>query len=142
MAEPPRVDFYIVERGGADRVACRLAEKAYAQGMSVFIRTGDAQRTRSLDELLWTFRGGSFVPHATRDLADEHTPVVLGEEHGGGEVTLLINLAGEPPARNTPCRRIAEIVGPGQDERRAGRSRFRHYRDNWGVEPVTHRLRD
>ena len=53
----PKVDFYTL--GEPDRrarliTACRLAEKAYEQGLRVVVRTASAAETAEFDELLWT----------------------------------------------------------------------------------------
>ena len=61
-----KVDFYTL--GEPDRrarlvTACRLAEKAYDQGLRVAVRTASAAETAEFDELLWTFADRSFVPH-------------------------------------------------------------------------------
>lgn len=136
-----RVEFYVVPDGGdADRVACRLAEKAFARGLSVFLRAASPEHAHRLDELLWTFRGAAFVPHEMAAGAAPDTPVVLGDDPSGREAGLLINLGGEPPGDPERFDRIAEVVGPGEAARRSGRQRFRHYRDRLGLEPETHRL--
>ena len=61
-----KVDFYVLGTSG-DRArqhfACRLAEKAYRLDNTIHIRTIDQRAAEQLDELLWTFRDGSFVPH-------------------------------------------------------------------------------
>jgi DNA polymerase-3 subunit chi len=72
-----RVDFYILPPGDERQrlvFACRLTEKAYRQGLTVYLRAGDETTASQLDQLLWTFRQGSFVPHARaeeRDTADK-----------------------------------------------------------------------
>lgn len=137
-----RVDFYVVQngRGGADRVACRVAEKAFQQGLSVVLRTGTADRARSLDDMLWTFSGASFVPHALAEEATPEVTVILDAECADHSADLLINLADGPPGAPERFARIAEVVGPGDAERRSGRERFRYYRDELGLEPETHRI--
>src|SRR5688572_11838026 len=58
-----RVDFYVLSADAPDarlRYACRLAERAVEQGCQVYIQTPDVQR---LDDMLWTFSDGSFLPH-------------------------------------------------------------------------------
>lgn len=140
MAENPQIDFYILERGRAERVACLLAEKAFLQGMTVFIRTGDSNRTGAMDELLWTFRQDSFVPHGREAEAGADVPVRLGEDRPAAAVQLVINLARDCPPGQETYERIAEIVGPSTDEKSAGRTRFRHYRDTLGCDPAVHRL--
>jgi len=62
----PKVDFYLLsdtEPRARLRTACRLAEKAYDQGLRVTLRTGGAAETAEIDELLWSFSDRSFVPH-------------------------------------------------------------------------------
>lgn len=135
-----RVDFYVVQGGDADRVACRLAEKAFEQGLTVFIRAASDDHARGLDEMLWTFRGASFVPHALAGEAEEDIRVILGPEPGERSAGLLINLGVDAPGGPERFERIAEIVGPGDAQRRAGRERFRYYRDRMGIEPETHRV--
>lgn len=139
---PPRVEFYVVPDGGdADRVACRLAEKAFSKGLSVFLRAASPEHARHLDGLLWTYRGASFVPHGLAGEAEASNPVLLGADPAEREAGLLINLGEEAPAHPDHFERIAEVVGPGEAPRRSGRQRFRYYRDQLGLEPATHRLR-
>jgi DNA polymerase-3 subunit chi len=138
----PRVEFYVVPDGGdADRVACRLAEKAFSRGLSVFVRAASPEHARHLDELLWTYRGASFVPHALADEDQGSNPVLLGVDPAAREAGLLINLGDQAPVHPDYFQRIAEVVGPGEAPRRSGRQRFRYYRDQLGLEPATHRLR-
>ena len=61
-----RVDFYVLGGSGSrarDHFACRLAEKAWKQDNAVFIRVANLEAAKQLDEMMWTFRDGSFVPH-------------------------------------------------------------------------------
>lgn len=63
-----RVDFYVLSDGGDQYravFACRLAEKALGHGMGIYIHTDGAAETGRIDQLLWTFRDGSFLPHLT-----------------------------------------------------------------------------
>jgi len=144
-AAPARVDFYVVEEGQADaamRVACRLAEKAWRQGHEVWLRAPSDDAVRFLDDLLWTFRQESFVPHQTVDDPQAPAPapvLIAGPEVVPGSVDVLINLAEDLPAFHRCCARIAEIVGPGPSARAAGRERYRGYREA-GAELQSHKL--
>jgi len=126
----PTVDFYVLERGAdeeARRVACRLAEKAWQQGYRVLLRTADADRARTLDDLLWTFRQESFVPHGLHD-EDPDAPVVIA--HGDPPLDsdgLLINLGSDVPEGAARFQRIAEVVETTAKD--AGRLRYRVYRE-------------
>lgn len=141
-----RIDFYILEGNApADgrQIACRVAEKAYLAGHKVYIHTPDERTADQLDELLWTFRQGSFVPHqklAAGAPADTLTPIHIGwgsepEVHDD----VLINLAAEVPLFFSRFQRVAEIVPAGAEARQQGRARYRFYRER-GYPLETHTL--
>ncbi|HKJ94413.1 MAG TPA: DNA polymerase III subunit chi [Gammaproteobacteria bacterium] len=137
-----RVDFYILETADAgtrETFCCRLAEKAWQQGYRVFVRTADTAAASGLDDRLWSFRQGSFVPHAVVSAA-EGEPVQIGDTLPDGPAAdLLINLGEDVPDGWDRYPRIAEVVNQEPDVVGPGRARFRHYRDA-GIEPQPHRL--
>lgn len=137
-----RVDFYILPGDSAREralFACRLAEKAYQQGHQLLLRVGDAAEAATLDELLWTFRQGSFLPHARLEDADGEPILIATEvsEHSPRDV--LVNLAESLPAHWDEHERIAEVVNQARSVLQSSRGRFRAYRDQ-GSEPHTHRM--
>ncbi|PWG62810.1 DNA polymerase III subunit chi [Spiribacter halobius] len=135
-----QVDFYVLpEAGDAARelFCCRLAEKAWRRGVSVFVRTADEAGAERLDQRLWTFRPGSFVPHARAAEADGEPVLIGAEPPGSGE--LLINLGTDVPGGWQRWSRVAEVLSSDADTRRRGRERFRTYRDA-GTAPNTHNL--
>ena len=141
-----KVDFYPL--GGPDRrarlvTACRLAEKAYDQGLRVAVRTANAAETAEFDELLWTFSDRSFVPHVvwpTEPDVVAATPVLVGSSSlPASHRDVLINLAPDAPADFSAYARICEVVGGDEDAKKAGRHRWRTYRDA-GCAPEAHPL--
>src|ERR1700712_2443607 len=61
-----RVDFYVLAEAtaaGRLKLACRLAEKAYLAAQVALVWHTDPRELKELDDLLWTFMDGSFVPH-------------------------------------------------------------------------------
>jgi len=142
-----RIDFYILDRAAGDAsltYACRLAEKAVAQNNEVLINAGSAADCGRLDDLLWTFSQGSFLPHRLLDNAsqsDEGEPVLVGcgQEPENGRWDLLINLASDVPSFFARFSRVAEVVGSEEQIKAAGRERFRYYRDR-GYELHTHKV--
>jgi len=129
-----RIDFYILPEGGTgghEAVSCRLVEKAYKLGMNVYIHTDSAEQARRIDELLWTFRAGSFLPHALHPPKDDdEVPVRIGsgdQPWDGAQV--LINLSVEVPLFFSRFERVAEVVAPGEAGKAQGRERYRFYRD-------------
>jgi DNA polymerase-3 subunit chi len=139
-----RVDFYVLpsaDPGTRLQFACRLTEKAYTLNNRTYAHVGDAARARELDELLWTFRDGSFIPHEiASDSSNDAPPVVIGHKiDTGADGDLLINLADSIPTFFDRFERVAEIVDASDEGRRSGRERFAFYRDN-GYEPNTHKI--
>ncbi len=140
-----RIDFYILGESGESArhvFACRLAEKAYRLNNTVHIRALDKGLASRIDELLWTFRDGSFVPH---EMADVHrpaeAPVTIGTADATGTAgsDLLINLSQDLPANPAAFPRIAEIVSSDEESRLQSRQRFAAYREQ-GHTLETHTL--
>lgn len=142
----PQVDFYTLsatDRRSRLVAACRLAEKAYDQGLKVVVRTGSPADTAEFDELLWTYADGSFVPHGVwptdPDVAAA-TPVLVGSASlPATHRDVLINLAVDAPADFSAYARVCDVVGGDEDGRKAGRQRWRVYRDA-GCAPAAHAL--
>lgn len=142
-----RIDFYILDQATNEACltfACRLTAKAVQQKLEVLINAGSEADGHRLDELLWTFSQGSFLPHrliSDQSRSDEGEPVLIGcgEEPAAGRFELLINMAAQVPEFFSRFERVAELVGAGEDNKAAGRERFRYYRDR-GYELRTHKV--
>jgi DNA polymerase-3 subunit chi len=141
-----QVDFYLI--GATDprarlTTACRVAEKAYAQGLRVAVRTASPSETAEVDELMWTFSDRSFVPHAVwpaEPAVAEHTPVLIASGAlPDSHRDVLINLAPDGPADPAHYGRICEIVGGDEEHKRRARGRWRSYSEA-GYSPVKHDL--
>ena len=149
-----RVDFYVLEESSAAgrlKLACRLAEKAYLGAQVALVWHTDAEELRTFDEMLWTFMDGSFVPHdflapgltsgPSSAAPDNETPVLLSAGVAPpANVDIIINLAPELPGCLSQTRRVAEIIDGDDARRRAGRARFKAYRD-LGIQPASHNIR-
>lgn len=140
----PRIDFYILPEqkpDGRDLLACRLAEKAYSLGHNVYIHTVSAEQGQRLDDLLWTFRQGSFVPHSLYPTdADDLSPVLIGWVDAPvlqGEV--LVNMTHEVPDFHDRFTRVVELVDQDPYTLTKSRERFRRYRER-GYTLESHRL--
>jgi DNA polymerase III subunit chi len=144
LSDPGRVDFYVLasaDTASRLRFACRLAEKVYRLSQRVHMHTDSAALAAEMDELLWTFRQGSFIPHEVSKAGEvAQSPITIG--HGAErppDANLLINLASDVPGFVVDFPRVAEIVDASDDGKQLGRERFRHYRDS-GRPPVTHNI--
>lgn len=130
----PRVDFYVLastEREALLRVACQITEKAWLAGNTVFVHTDSAPEAARLDEVLWTFKQDSFVPHALYPpKTSDWPPVLVGSgTQPEGTIGVLVNLGEAVPDFFERFERIAELVGGDPAARESGRVRYRHYRE-------------
>jgi DNA polymerase III subunit chi len=139
-----RIDFYLLpatEDDSKQLAACRLAHKAFRLGHRIYILAPNAAESAALDQLLWTFQPGSFIPHKVNGTpAEPETPVVIGHDAPpDGFSDVLISLAPQVPEGFERFARIAELVAPSESERAAARERFRFYRDR-GHDVQTHNI--
>ncbi|MDR1709576.1 MAG: DNA polymerase III subunit chi [Candidatus Accumulibacter sp.] len=126
-----RIFFY---HNAPDRIAAaaRLLAGAYRQGKPVLVYAPEPGVAADIDRQLWLEPATGFIPHvrAESPLAAE-TPIVItaDPEAETGQAERLLNLSpGVPPAFSRFAS-LVEVVGQGNDERRAGRERARFYKD-------------
>ncbi|MDH3453154.1 MAG: DNA polymerase III subunit chi [Gammaproteobacteria bacterium] len=138
-----QVDFYLVHHGQLEAFVCRLVQKAFSRGNDVFVHTASKADAQHIDELLWTFQQGSFVPHeivtAAAPLSDA-CPVLLG--YGAepqGKRSVLVNLDDDVPVFFSRFERVLEVLSDDDGQRAAARTRYSFYRDR-GYPLKYHRL--
>ena len=144
---PDRVDFYLLDT--ADEASkllsvCKVASKAYQQGLKVYIRTSNPHQSEQLDQLLWSFHPASFVPHAILgyepSLLSNSTSVVISDQPATPTFNqLLISLTGEVPEEMHQFHRIADFIADDEQQKIMGRARFKQYRQQ-GIEPNAHKI--
>jgi DNA polymerase-3 subunit chi len=140
-----KVDFYVLSASGEiarQHFACRLAEKAYRLDNRVHIHVANRTSLQKLDDLLWSFRDGSFVPHEALGSAegDPASPVTIGcDDTPRADCDLLINLGESIPESASSFPRVAEVVTSDEDSKTQSRQRFVDYRDQ-GHTLDTHKL--
>ena len=142
----PRIDFYVAKESAAQitlRTACRIAEKAFSAGHRVHIHLSSEIDCEKLDALLWTFRDRSFIPHEISPVPISDCPVTISAEKSpdmtAGHADMLVNLSDEIPENFKQFQRIAEIVDNRPESLRAGRERYRFYRES-GLNPLHHEV--
>ena len=139
-----RIDFYVLEVNATDgrfRLACKIIDRAYRSGYSVYLWTRDDQESVLLDDLLWTFSQTSFIPHVRNNGKTGLTATVHINHHPpkSGAAEVVVSVADQPVEDYSNFARIAEVVGFDEVEKQSGRSRFKFYRDQ-GLELETHRI--
>jgi len=128
-----RVDFYLLNSNQPQAVwlvACRLLEKAYRRGHRVFVYCDNQRDAEHLDELLWTYKDDSFIPHNIQGEGPEPAPAVqigYGVEPRGFN-DILLNMAPSIPSYFSRFKRIIEIVAASEEAKTLSRAHFREYR--------------
>ena len=130
---PIRVDFYLLnssEPQAVYLVVCRLLEKAYQRGHRVFVYCESQKNAEYLDELLWTYKDDSFIPHNLQGEGPEPPPPVqigYGAEPRGFN-DILLNMALSVPPFFSRFRRIMEVVAANDASKEISRTHYREYR--------------
>ena len=99
----------------------------------------DPDQLKALDEALWTFSDQDFLPHVmANDKLATRTPVVLSESDTVEfpHYEILVNLSPDTPAQFARFERMFEVISMSEDDRTAGRERYRYYQQR-GY-PLTH----
>lgn len=136
------IDFYF---NAPDRlqVACRLAGKALAQKQRLLVYAPETDTAGRIDRMLWTWPATGFVPHCmAHDRLAAETPVLIAAgDETPPDCELLLNLGGECPPHFERFQRLLEVVGADEEERKAGRARYRYYLDR-GYRIANHDLHE
>lgn len=140
----PKIDFYILPDSNANSrllFACRLIEKAYKQRHRIYVHTEDEKEAHALDEMLWTYRDDSFLPHNLYGEGPEPAPPIQIGIHATPEKhrDILINLGQKVPEFYSQFMRVLELIVNDNAAQEAGRERYRIYRAS-GFEINTHKL--
>jgi DNA polymerase III subunit chi len=141
----PEVNFYVLAtQSSQERVlfACKLIEKAYRSGVFVYVLTDSVEQSQLIDDLLWTFRAGSFIPHQiyTGELPTLENVVLVGSSHPPERWRkTVVNLSSLCPQDFQQAERILEILDNNEETKTWGRNRFRLYQQA-GIEVTTHKM--
>jgi DNA polymerase-3 subunit chi len=142
QTEPCQVDFYLLGEvsPGAAKLACRLAMMALERHQKVFIVTATEISAEQLDELMWQYPEGRFIPHARVAAPDSaKAPVNIGMLSGLKPADVVINLCPEAVPEPERFNRVLEIVPYADNEKEASRVKYKIYR-NLGLNPQTHEI--
>ncbi|MBE8717915.1 DNA polymerase III subunit chi [Cellvibrio polysaccharolyticus] len=134
-----RIDFYILQDNASEarwHFACRLIEKAVRQGHRILVNLGNSIDGQAFDDLLWSFKPESFIPHCLADDANAaaaQTPVLIYQQAPAKtpfpfEQSLLINLAEEVPTVFSQFERLSEIVIQEENVLKNTREHYHFYR--------------
>lgn len=123
-----QIDFY-TRADDRTATACRIAVKAWQQGLRVLLLTPDEEATARLDRLLWATPATGFVPHVRAgDPLASVTPLIV--DHAAEPLPhdqVLVNLRADWPPFFSRFQRLVEVVGSDEEDSRVARERYRFY---------------
>jgi DNA polymerase-3 subunit chi len=140
----PKIDFYILAdstESAHRQLICRLVEKAYQQKHQVYIQTQNQREAEQLNQLLWTYRDDSFIPHNLYgETLKPLPPIQIGfNQNPEDHRDILLNLSDDVPSFYPQFSRILEVVSGDPVQQSKARDRFRFYREN-NCEMTTHKI--
>jgi len=142
-----KIDFYILPHESSEQrhlFACRLADKAFKLGNEIYVHSSDSAQANTLNELLWTWKNSSFIPHQIDGESNDQQQVHIGygrdKTLSGQHNGLLINLSDHVPEFFSRFERVSEIVVQDSAVTDSTRANYRFYRDR-GYQLETHDLR-
>jgi len=132
----PHVDFYILpddQLSSLHAYACKLAEQYWQSGKRVLIQTDSVENSKILNELLWSVREDSFIPHgiATLEPADQQQPILISHQKiNDANFHIIINLSSRPgDIAEANDLKIDEILNQDEARKQSGRLNYKVYRD-------------
>ncbi len=141
----PEISFYVLPTESTQErylFACKLIEKAYRSGVFVYVLTDTLEQSQQIDDLLWIFRAGSFIPHQvyTDELPEIENTVLIGANNPPAHwQKTIINLSSHCPNNFQNLERLLEILDHSEETKEFGRQRYRQYQ-HAGIEITTHKM--
>ena len=130
-----RINFYVLhdhKPNARFEFVCRLIEKVYKQGHQILLHTDNDRQAGIINDLLWTWQQGSFIPHDIQtDDTMPDSPIVISHQADlkTDMQDVLINMAIEVPLFFSQFERVTEIVDQDEQTRQSARQRYRFYQD-------------
>lgn len=126
-----RIDFYLLAQEQPQArypYACRVIDKAYQRGHHVYVHTSSEAEAHIIDDLLWTFRDDSFIPHEIIAEDNNKVAVTIGFQQPKLEKKdILINLSTTTPTFASEFQRLIEIVPQDAEFKALCREHYRAY---------------
>lgn len=129
-----RIDFYLLASQDPNArwdFCCRLIEKIHRLGHRVLVAVDSQSEAESFNQLLWSFKPESFIPH--RLLNDERYPttpveITFGDDAGDHQ-DVLLNLGKQIPSYFSRFNRMSEFVTEDETTKLWTREHYRFYKE-------------
>ncbi len=137
------ISFYLLKSQSVRErylFACKLIEKIYRSGQVCYVFSESLAQSQMLDDLLWTFRAGSFIPHQlyTGELPSSEQVILIGTQPAPEPwQKIQINLSSQQPEALEQAERIVEILDNNTDTKALARQRYRRYQQQLSGSKIT-----
>lgn len=144
-------NFYVLKNArenGRFLFCCALIEKLYGQGHRVYVHCQDADEATHFNELLWTYKDISFIPHSlSGEYSAEACPIQIGfgavpkdfNVEDFKDTLIFLSVMSNLPALYQNFSRIVEIVDSDPTTKTVLREHYQQYRAH-GIEIKTHQI--
>ncbi len=126
-----QIGFYHLTRSVLDQALPRLLDKALAAGLRTVVLAGSAERVEALNDRLWTYDPGSWLPHGSaRDGDAALQPIWLtDQDENPNRATVLVMCDGASSRSVGDYARCLDLFdGNDPDAVAAARERWRRWK--------------
>lgn len=134
-----KIDFHILELNSRQKLfyfACQRIEKWIEEKARVYVHVNNQAEADALDDLLWTYKDDSFIPHALYR-PDQPTPILIQIGHeqscptsAENQFDAAINLSNHLIPFYSPSLHMIEMVMADPIVQQLARQRYKQYRDH------------
>lgn len=126
------ISFYHLLHQPLTNALPKLLEKVAGAGMKAVIKVSSEERMAELDEVLWTFKPDSFLPHD--DMKSNHPDqqtiyLTTGDENPAGATVLVLVDSMESDQIHAYDRCLEMFDGRNETATAAARTRWKAYKD-------------
>lgn len=127
------VQFYHLTATPLERALPKLVEKAYSAGFRTLLVAENDARVEQLNQLLWTYDPGSFLPHGSvKEGEAAKQPILLSTSiETPNDAKLLLVTDGRTPSAPEKFERILDMFdGNNAESVEKARARWKQYKDS------------
>jgi len=130
------ITFYILNKNSPvsfQEHTCNIIEQEYNNGYKIHVHLATQQEAQNMDDLLWTFKQISFIPHAIyiENSTDFLPQVTIGYNTlFSKNKDVLLNLTSNISDYFLNFKNIIEIIPHNEALKKLARLRYRKYLEN------------
>ena len=126
------IAFYHLTRSPLEAALPKLLEKTLDAGKRAVVVAGSEERVENLNNALWTYSQGSWLPHGSQadgDAADQPIWLTVGDENPNGASFIFLTEGAEPATLDGVERCFDLFDGNDDQSVAAARGRWRSYKE-------------